>query len=90
MERNHKYQNNKWEKNFSCLDEFGNSYVDQLYSKSYVRHLFLSKESLGKEIVSIHNLSFYYHLIKQARINIMNNKFSSWKKSMIPLLKNRL
>ncbi|WP_185859531.1 tRNA guanosine(34) transglycosylase Tgt [Blattabacterium cuenoti] len=83
-------KNKKWEKDFSCLDELGNSYVDQLYSKSYVRHLFLSRDNLAKEIASIHNLSFYSNLIKQARVNIMHNKFSSWKKSVIPLLKERL
>ncbi|WP_185877045.1 tRNA guanosine(34) transglycosylase Tgt [Blattabacterium cuenoti] len=83
-------RNKKWEKDFSSLDEFGNSYVDQLYSKSYLRHLFLSKENLAKEIISIHNLSFYYSLIKKAKMNIMNNKFLSWKESIIPFLKKRL
>ncbi|WP_185858172.1 tRNA guanosine(34) transglycosylase Tgt [Blattabacterium cuenoti] len=83
-------KNKKWEKDYSCLDEFGNSYVDKFYSKSYVRHLFLSRENLGKEIASIHNLSFYFHLIQTAKINIMHNKFFSWKKSIIPLLQERL
>ncbi|WP_185869828.1 tRNA guanosine(34) transglycosylase Tgt [Blattabacterium cuenoti] len=83
-------KNKKWEKNFSCLDEFGNSYVDKLYSKSYVRHLFLSKENLAKEIASIHNIYFYYNLLKKARIHIMHNNFFSWKKSIIPLLKKRI
>ncbi|WP_185861491.1 tRNA guanosine(34) transglycosylase Tgt [Blattabacterium cuenoti] len=83
-------KNKKWEKDYSCLDEFGNSYVDQLYSKSYVRHLFLSKDNLAKEIASIHNLSFYFHLIQEAKIHILHNKFFSWKKSIIPLLQERL
>lgn len=83
-------KNNKWKKDFSCLDEFGNSYIDHLYSKSYVRHLFLSKDNLAKEIASIHNLSFYSNLLKQARFHIMNNNFLSWKKSVIPLLRQRL
>ncbi|AFJ90690.1 tRNA guanosine(34) transglycosylase Tgt [Blattabacterium sp. (Blaberus giganteus)] len=83
-------KNKKWEKDYSCLDEFGNSYVDQLYSKSYVRHLFLSRDNLAKEIASIHNLSFYFHLIQEAKIHIMHNNFFHWKKYMIPLLKKRL
>ncbi|WP_185862347.1 tRNA guanosine(34) transglycosylase Tgt [Blattabacterium cuenoti] len=83
-------KNKKWKKDFSCLDELGNSFVDKLYSKSYVRHLFLSKENLAKEIASIHNLYFYSNLIKEARIHILNNNFFSWKKSVIPLLKERL
>ncbi|WP_185863462.1 tRNA guanosine(34) transglycosylase Tgt [Blattabacterium cuenoti] len=83
-------KNKKWEKDYSCLDEFGNSYVDQLYSKSYLRHLFLSRDNLAKEIASIHNLSFYFHLIQKAKIYIMNNEFLSWKKSIIPFLQKRL
>ncbi|WP_341657665.1 tRNA guanosine(34) transglycosylase Tgt [Blattabacterium cuenoti] len=83
-------KNKKWEKDYSCLDEFGNSFVDQLYSKSYVRHLFLSRDNLAKEIASIHNLSFYFHLLQEAKIHIMHNEFFYWKKSMIPLLQERL
>ncbi|WP_185860111.1 tRNA guanosine(34) transglycosylase Tgt [Blattabacterium cuenoti] len=83
-------KNKKWEKDFSCLDEYGNSYVDRLYSKSYVRHLFSSRENLAKQIASLHNLSFYFHLIKKARTHLLQETFSSWKKSLIPLLQERL
>ncbi|WP_185871866.1 tRNA guanosine(34) transglycosylase Tgt [Blattabacterium cuenoti] len=83
-------KNKKWEKDYSCLDNYGNSYVDKYYSKSYVRHLFLSKENLAKEIASIHNLSFYFHLIQEAKIHIMKNNFFYWKKSILPFLQKRL
>ena len=33
-------KNKKWEKDYSVLDPYGTSYVDQSYSKAYVRHLF--------------------------------------------------
>ncbi|WP_185866796.1 tRNA guanosine(34) transglycosylase Tgt [Blattabacterium cuenoti] len=83
-------KNKKWEKDFSCLDEYGNSYVDRSYSKSYVRHLFFAKENLAKQIASLHNLSFYFNLMKKARTNLLQETFSSWKKSVISLLKERL
>ncbi|ACX83875.1 queuine tRNA-ribosyltransferase [Blattabacterium sp. (Periplaneta americana) str. BPLAN] len=83
-------KNKKWEKDFSCLDEYGNSYVDRSYSKSYVRHLFFSKENLAKQIASLHNLSFYLNLIKKARTHLLQETFYSWKKSVIPLLQERL
>ncbi|WP_185851192.1 tRNA guanosine(34) transglycosylase Tgt [Blattabacterium cuenoti] len=83
-------KNKKWEKDFSCLDEHGTSYVDKLYSKSYVRHLFLSKENIAKQIASLHNLSFYFDLIKKSRENIIKDNFIPWKNSVVSLLKKRL
>ncbi|MDH6251853.1 queuine tRNA-ribosyltransferase [Chryseobacterium sp. H1D6B] len=83
-------KNEKWKKDFSPLDEFGTSYVDKEYSKAYVRHLFVSKEYLGKQIASIHNLAFYLDLVKVAREHIVAGDFYEWKKSVIPALKQRL
>ncbi|WP_185868692.1 tRNA guanosine(34) transglycosylase Tgt [Blattabacterium cuenoti] len=83
-------KNKKWKYDCSFLDKNGDSYVDTLYNKSYIRHLFLSKENLGKEIISIHNLSFYYKLISQSRKHIMNNDFLLWKNSITPNLTKRL
>ena len=51
-------KNEKWKNDFSPLDEFGTSYVDQEYTKADVRHLFSAREYLGKQIASIHNLAF--------------------------------
>ena len=53
-------KNKKWEKDFSPLDPNGVSYVDSTYSKAYLRHLIRSKENLGIQIATIHNLSFYF------------------------------
>ena len=83
-------KNKKWEKDFSPLDPNGTSYVDQFYSKSYVRHLIQSKEILGKQICSIHNLAFYIWLVGEARKHIIEGDFCSWKNVMIKKVTNRL
>lgn len=83
-------KNKKWENDFSPLDEFGTSYVDREYSKAYVRHLFVAKEYLSKQIASIHNLAFYLDLVKVAREHIVAGDFYEWKNAVIPNLKNRL
>ncbi|MFY1045347.1 tRNA guanosine(34) transglycosylase Tgt [Chryseobacterium sp. GP-SGM7] len=83
-------KNEKWKKDFSPLDEFGTSFVDQEYSKAYVRHLFVSKEYLGKQIASIHNLAFYLDLVKVAREHILAGDFYQWKDSVVPVLRQRL
>jgi len=83
-------KNEKWKKDFSPLDEFGTSFVDQEYSKAYVRHLFVSKEYLAKQIASIHNLAFYLDLVKVAREHIIAGDFYEWKNAVVPVLRQRL
>lgn len=83
-------KNKKWEDDFTVLDPNGNSFVDINYSRAYLRHLFVAKESLGPMIASIHNLSFYLWLVREARQHIESGDFSEWKNSMVPKLQNRL
>ena len=83
-------RNQKWENDFSPLDTEGTSYVDSLYSKAYVRHLFKTNELLGLQIASIHNLAFYLWLVGEARKHIITGDFSSWKSGMVIQLSNRL
>ena len=83
-------KNLKWKDDFSPLDEFGTSFVDREYSKAYVRHLFVSKEYLAKQIASIHNLAFYLDLVKVAREHILAGDFYEWKAQIILQLKQRL
>lgn len=83
-------KNKKWESDFSALDEFGTSYVDSEYSKAYVRHLFVAKEYLGKQIASIHNLAFYLDLVRVARQHIVAGDFYEWKDSVVRQLRQRL
>lgn len=83
-------KNNKWKDDFSPLDPHGTSFVDQLYSKAYVRHLFIANEYLGKQIASIHNLAFYLWLVGEARKHILAGDFRAWKEAMVPKLETRL
>ncbi|MBN1118315.1 MAG: tRNA guanosine(34) transglycosylase Tgt [Bacteroidales bacterium] len=83
-------KNKKWEDDLSPIDRNGNSFVDREYSKAYLRHLIVSKEILGAQIASIHNLSFYLSLVKTAREKINNGSFLAWKNETIAKLSNRL
>ena len=83
-------KNEKWKNDFSPLDTEINSPVSNFYSKAYLRHLIISKEILGYQIASIHNLSFYLWLVKNARIHIINGTFLDWKNSLIPRLSRRI
>lgn len=83
-------KNKKWATDFSPIDEHLPCPTSQYYSKAYLRHLFISKEILGLQIASIHNLTFYLHLMKTAREQIIHGNFQTWKNTMVPILKQRL
>jgi len=83
-------KNKKWENDFSAIDNMGITFVDTLYSKAYLRHLFVSKELLGKQIASIHNLGFYLWLTREARKHIIAGDFAVWKDKMVKQMNKRL
>ena len=83
-------KNQKWERDFSSIDPAALSYVDTDYSKAYLRHLIKSDEILGLQICSIHNLSFYLWLVREARKHIQEGDFVEWKTKLLPKITRRL
>jgi queuine tRNA-ribosyltransferase len=83
-------KNEKWKDDFSPVDPAGNTFVDTQYSRAYLRHLVISKEMLGAQIATIHNLGFYLWLMKEIREHISDGSFRNWKEQMIKNLSERL
>ena len=83
-------KNKKWEEDFSPIDDMAITWVDTMYSKAYLRHLFAAKEMLGKQIASIHNLGFYVWLTREARKHILAGDFREWKDMMVKQMNKRL
>jgi queuine tRNA-ribosyltransferase len=83
-------KNLKWATDYSLIDESSPCWVDTNYTKAYLRHLIKSGEYLGIQIATIHNLSFYLRLMKEARSRIIDGSFLSWKNKMVKQLNIRL
>lgn len=83
-------RNLKWKDDFGELDPDGEAEVDHVYSRAYVRHLFIADELLALQIASIHNLSFYLWLVGAARQHIIEGNYKAWKNEMIYRLSKRL
>jgi queuine tRNA-ribosyltransferase len=79
-------KNEKWKNDFSPIDAESDLFSDLNYSKAYLRHLIHSKEILGAQIASLHNLHFYVWLVGQAREKIINGEFYDWKNKMVQVL----
>ena len=83
-------RNERWKNDFSPVDETLGGYASTFYTKAYLRHLVHSGEMLGAQISSVHNLTFYLWLVKQAREQILAGTFRSWKDKMVKQLMVRL
>jgi queuine tRNA-ribosyltransferase len=83
-------KNEKWAKDFTALDPSSSVWVDQVYTKAYLRHLIKTGEYLGLQIATIHNLAFYLELMRVAREKIASGEFMTWKNQVVPKLGQRL
>ncbi len=83
-------RNKKWQFDTAPIDPQGNAFVDAMYSRAYLRHLFVAGEMLGPMIATIHNLSFYTWLVREARKQILSNNFAAWKNDITGKVTQRL
>jgi queuine tRNA-ribosyltransferase len=83
-------RNERWKNDFSPIEEDSDLYADRNYTKAYLRHLTHSKEILGAQIATLHNLNFYLWLMNEAREKILAGEFTDWKNKMVIQLAQRL
>jgi queuine tRNA-ribosyltransferase len=67
----------------SPLDPECDCYTCTNYSKSYLRHLFLSGEILGSRLNSIHNIYFYMKLMERMRQALEEDRWEEFRDDCI-------
>ncbi len=65
------------------IDDECECYTCRNFTRAYLRHLFMTKEILGLQLATIHNLYFYQWLMKETRKAIREKRFSEWKREML-------
>lgn len=83
-------RNEKWKDDLSPIDKVLGGYASTFYSKAYLRHLIINKEILGAQIATLQNLTFYLWLVKEARKQIEEGNFATWKDKMVKIVSQRL
>nr|NNL84290.1 tRNA-guanine transglycosylase [Myxococcales bacterium] len=48
------------------------------HSRAYLRHLFQVGEMLAARLATLHNLAYYFKLLKEARCAIAENRFDAF------------
>ncbi len=62
------------------IDADCDCYACSNYTRSYIRHLFKSKEILAARLCTWHNLAYYLKLMGDARESILENRFEAFRK----------
>ncbi len=73
----------QYKADFTPLDDECDCYTCTHYTKSYLRHLYVSDEAFGKRLLSIHNVRFLIHLMEEARTAIKEDRFLEFKEEWI-------
>ena len=55
----------------------------RLFSRAYLRHLFAAGEILALRSASIHNLTFYFRIVREAREAILRGDWAAWKRAFL-------
>ena len=76
-------KNEKYKEDFTPLDNECDCYTCKNYTKAYLRHLYVSNESLGQRLLSIHNLRFLISIVERARKAIKEDRFLEYKDEIL-------
>lgn len=83
-------RNKKWADDFSPIDPAGEAFVDHQYTKAYLHHVTRCNEMIAAQIASLHNVTFYLSLVREARRHIIAGDFAEWKVGAVEKLSRRL
>ena len=76
-------KNSKFKLDNRPIDEDCKCYVCRNFSQAYLHHLIKCKEILGSPLTTWHNIHFYITLVKEARLNILNNTYNEFEKKFL-------
>ena len=76
-------RNAQYKTDFTPVDAECDCYTCQTFTRSYLRHLFITKEILALQLASIHNLALFLWIAREARKAILEKRFTEWKAMML-------
>ncbi len=68
---------------FVPIDDSCGCYACRHFTRAYVSNLFRTREILGLQLASLHNLAFYLQLTRDARNAIFHDTFPAWKDAFV-------
>ena len=76
-------KNSQYKEDFSPISSNCDCYACQNFTKAYIRHLIVSKETFGARLLSIHNIRFLTKLMENIRLNIKNDTILEFRSEFV-------
>lgn len=76
-------KNSQYKEDFSPISSDCDCYACQNFTKAYIRHLIVSKETFGARLLSIHNIRFLTRLMENIRLNIKNDTILEFRSEFV-------
>jgi queuine tRNA-ribosyltransferase len=84
-------RNARWKNDHSPIDDHpGAAVTSRRHTKAYLCHLVRCNELLAGQLATLHNLTFYLSLVREARERILDGSFGRWKEELVPVLERRV
>jgi queuine tRNA-ribosyltransferase len=81
-------KNAQYAGDFSPLDPECGCYTCTNFSRAYLRHLFQAGEMLAPRLATLHSVTYFQKLVRDARKAILDDRFLEWKEAFLQGLKD--
>lgn len=75
--------NSRYSRDPKPIEDGCSCYTCTTFSRAYIRHLIMAKETLFGTLISIHNIHMLQELMKNIRQSILNNRFEEFSRKYL-------
>ena len=73
----------EWKTDDTPLDTTCTCLTCRRYTRGYLRHLHTTNEPLADRLLTLHNLTYTFDLVREARVSISNGRFDEFRQSVV-------
>ena len=73
----------EWVRNATPLDDACSCLTCRRYSRGYLRHLYTTNEPLAHRLLTLHNLTYTFDLLRSARAAIADGRFAEFRRGAV-------
>ncbi|MFZ1946626.1 MAG: tRNA guanosine(34) transglycosylase Tgt [bacterium] len=79
-------KNAQYAEDLGPLDPDCDCYTCTNFTRAYLRHLFQAGEMLGPRLATVHSVTYFQKIVRQARQAILEDRYGGWKESLLERL----